>query len=49
MWRAFLKCQKTEKLRNAVFMQSLCVMALMFISGEVELGQVTHDAQKREG
>ncbi len=28
---------------------SLRFMALMFISGEVGLEQVTHDAQRREG
>lgn len=32
-----------------MLMLSLCVIALMFISGEVGLGQVTHDAQRREG
>lgn len=45
----FLHARRLRELRNAALRLSLYFRALMFISGEVGLEQVTHDAQRREG
>ena len=45
----FKNARRWRKLRNVVFILSRCFVALMFISDEIGLEQVTHDAQRREG